>query len=39
MLYALNLVVERNISFQNKENVDLYKEFLDQNLSFSMKII
>ncbi|MGI6509796.1 MAG: hypothetical protein ACOX1L_04360 [Erysipelotrichaceae bacterium] len=39
LLYALNPIVESNLSFQSKEIVDLYKEFSDQNLTFSIKII
>lgn len=39
LLYALNPIVERNISFQNKEIVNLNKEFSDQNITFSIKII
>ncbi len=39
LLYALNPIVESNLSFQNKEIVDLYKEFSDPNLTFLIKII
>lgn len=39
LLYALNPIVGRNISFQNKEIIELNKEFSDQNVTFSINII
>ncbi len=39
LLYALNPIVERNLSFQKQEIVDLNKEFSETNLTFSINII